>query len=123
MASDFGATAPGRKYLGRIQQPIRIENTLHLHHYIEVRVGEDHIHIFFLLVSDTVFSAQGSADADAQFHDVVAHSEYPLDLIGNARIEKDQIMSDIYLLLTAALFAVSSWLLIVLCDALMGTKS
>jgi hypothetical protein len=32
-------------------------------------------------------------------------------------------MSDFYLLLTAALFAVSSWLLIVLCDALMGTKS
>ena len=31
-------------------------------------------------------------------------------------------MSDFYLLLTAALFAVSSWLLIVLCDGLMGDQ-
>jgi hypothetical protein len=32
-------------------------------------------------------------------------------------------MSDIVMLIIAAAFAVSSWLLIVLCDALMGTKS
>jgi hypothetical protein len=31
-------------------------------------------------------------------------------------------MSDILMLATAALFAVTSWLLIVLCDALIGEK-
>jgi hypothetical protein len=31
-------------------------------------------------------------------------------------------MSDIFMLPVAALFAVSSWLLIVVCDALMGDK-
>jgi hypothetical protein len=32
-------------------------------------------------------------------------------------------MSDIVMLLIAAAFAASSWLLLVLCDALMGKKS
>ena len=89
MFSDFGAAAAGGKDLGRIEKPVGIEYAFDAHHRIKVGFAEHEIHKIFLLVTDAVLAAKRAADSDTQFHDLFAHAENLVDLIGIAAIKQD----------------------------------
>src|SRR6186713_3145427 len=71
---------------------MRIEDILHLHHYIEIGVIEDEVHEFLLLNAYAVFTAQRSTGGDANLHDVAPHIQDLIHLVLSPAVEKDERM-------------------------------
>src|SRR5262245_29993794 len=92
MLADLCAAPAAGEYFVGIEKPGRIEDLFDAHHRLKVGIREDQIHEIFFLVPDTMFAAKRPSDSDTQFHDLFAHAEDLVDLIGIAAIEKNQRM-------------------------------